>query len=77
MTTIKFTIPVAILLGGFLICASWVYGTPEYAKKESKSCTYCHGAVAGKDEMLKNLNSTGSCYKDNGHSLAKCAAPKQ
>jgi hypothetical protein len=26
-------------------------------------------------EMNQKLNTTGSCYKDNEHSLATCAAP--
>jgi len=78
MRTIRLVIPAAILAGGFLVCSTSMYGTAEYAKKEKKSCTYCHAKmVADKAEMTKNLNTTGSCYKDNDHSLAKCApAPK-
>jgi hypothetical protein len=72
----KFAIPAAIM-AGFLVCTSSLYGTPEYAKKEKKSCTFCHAKVStDKAEMVKNLNTTGSCYKDNDHSLAKCQAPK-
>jgi len=77
MKTIKVAIPAAILSMGFLLCTSSVYGTAEYAKKEKKSCTYCHAKmVSDKGEMAKNLNTTGTCYKDNEHSLAKCAPPK-
>ena len=51
-----------------------MFGTPEYAKKEKKSCTTCHTKVSSdKTEMIKSLNATGTCYKDNDHSLAKCA----
>ena len=77
MKTIKLVLPAMILLGGLLVCTSSLQGTAEYAKKEKKSCTYCHGKMAGKEEMAKNLNSTGNCYKDNEHSLAKCEAPKK
>jgi hypothetical protein len=54
-----------------------MFGTPEFAQKEKKSCTFCHAKVTSdKAEMVKNLNATGTCYKDNDHSLAKCG-PKQ
>ena len=68
----------AILVGGFVLCTSSVYGTPEYAKKEKKACTFCHNkVVSDKIEMAKQLNTTGTCYKDNDHSLSKCEAPKK
>ena len=77
MRSIKIAIPSAIVLGGLLVCTSSMYGTPEYAKKEKKSCTTCHAKVlSDKAEMLKNLTSTGTCYKDNDHSLAKCGSKK-
>ena len=77
MRTIKLMIPSAILVAGFLASTTSVYGTSKYAKKEKQSCTYCHMAtVSDKKEMVKNLNTTGSCYKDNKHSLAKCAPAK-
>ena len=78
MRTFKIVIPLTILLGGFLFGTSSLLGTPEYAKKEKKACTSCHAKVVGdKAEMAKNLNATGTCYKDNEHSLAKCAATKK
>ena len=74
MSAIKLIIPGTILLGCFLVCTLSVYGTPEYAKKEKKACNTCHTKVtSNKDEMAKGLNSTGTCYKENDHSLAKCA----
>jgi hypothetical protein len=74
----KIVISLGILLGGFLVCTSSMSGTAEYAKKEKKACTACHAKVASdKAVMVKNLNTTGTCYKDNDHSLAKCAAPKK
>jgi len=78
MRVLKLVIPSAIVIGGLALCTSNMYGTPEYAKKEKKSCTYCHAKMlSDKAEMAKNLNTTGTCYKDNDHSLAKCEAPKK
>jgi hypothetical protein len=68
MSTLKLTLPAAILMAGFMICTSATYGKPEYSKKEGKGCTTCH-VTAGK----KDLNDTGKCYQTNEHSLAKCA----
>ena len=78
MLTFKLILPSAVLISGFAVCTSSLYGTQEYAKKEKKSCTFCHGKmVSDKGAMAKNINSTGVCYKDNDHSLAKCAPPKK
>jgi hypothetical protein len=78
MGALKTVIPAAILAAGFLICTSAMLGTPDYAKKEKKTCTFCHGKIStDKAEMLKNLNTTGTCYKDNDHSLAKCEPAKK
>jgi hypothetical protein len=78
MISLKVAIPTAVLAAGFFTCTSISLGTPEFAKKEKKSCTYCHAKmVPDKGEMAKNLNDTGTCYKDNEHSLAKCSPPKK
>ena len=38
------------------------------------SAGFVHAKVVGhKDEMTKNVNPTGTCYKDNNHSLIDCA----
>ncbi len=76
MKTLKLAIPAALIMGGFLVCTTASYGTPEFAKKEGKSCTTCHGKVeaSNKEAMAKNLNATGTCYKEK-KSLAQCAAP--
>jgi len=72
---LKLIAPAAVLIGGFLLCTTSVYGTADYAKKEKKACNYCHTkTVSDKAEMAKSLNDTGNCYKSNDHSLAKCAA---
>lgn len=77
MRTLKLVIPASVLALGFAVCASSVKATPAYAKKEGKSCTYCHSKVSSdKTQMEKDLNTTGTCYKDNDHSLAKCAPKK-
>jgi hypothetical protein len=78
MHSLKTVIPAAILMAGFLICTTSMKGTPDYAKKEKKSCTFCHGKMStDKAEMAKNLNTAGTCYKDNDHSLAKCEPAKK
>jgi hypothetical protein len=70
MKTLKLAIPAAILGAGFLICTMTSYGTPAYATKEKKGCTYCH-VTQGK----KDLNDMGKCYKAGKFSLEKCPAP--
>jgi hypothetical protein len=73
MQYLKLVIPSTILLTGLFVCVSSMFGTPEFAKKEKKSCTTCHTKVTSdKNEMVKSLNATGTCYKENDHSLAKC-----
>jgi hypothetical protein len=38
----------------------------------------CHAkTVKDKAEMTKNLTSVGTCYKENGHSLATCPITKK
>jgi len=61
-----------VLSGTILSLSTVSTATPAYAKKEGKSCKYCHSAMPPKAD---NLNDTGKCYKANDHSLAKCAAP--
>jgi hypothetical protein len=72
----KVMIPTIAMLGGLLVCTSSLFGTSEFAKKEKKACTFCHVKVSkNKEEMTKNLTTAGTCYKENNHSLEKCAAP--
>ena len=66
----KIAIPSSILMVGLLIGSSLSFAKPEYSKKEKQPCTTCHVAQGKKD-----LNETGTCYKDNNHSLAKCKVP--
>ncbi len=70
MRALKVVLPAAILMTGFLVCTTASYGTPEYAKKEKKACTYCHTKmVPDKTEMAKNQTDAGKYYKDHDHSL--------
>jgi hypothetical protein len=64
MRTLKLAIPAAVLMLGFLVCTSASYGKPEYAKKESKTCTFCHVKLGDKE-----LNDTGKYYQAHEHSL--------
>jgi hypothetical protein len=78
MRATKIMIPAVLLLGGLMISTTSMSGTPAYAKKEKKACTACHAKVSGdKAVMMKNLTTTGTCYKDNEHSLVKCETPKK
>lgn len=78
MRTLKLVIPASILTVGFVVCTSSVKATPAYAKKEGKSCTYCHTKVSSnKEDMAKSLTTSGACYKEHDHSLAQCEAPKK
>ncbi|HEY4684293.1 MAG TPA: hypothetical protein VIH17_13725 [Candidatus Acidoferrales bacterium] len=45
------------------------HAKPEYSKKESKACTYCHIKMG-----TKELNDAGKCYAKHNHSLEGCKA---
>jgi cytochrome c553 len=76
MRLLKLALPSAILMAGFLVCTTASYGTAEYAKKEKKSCTFCHAKmVADKAEMAKNQTDAGKYYKEHNHSLDGYKAP--
>ena len=49
---------VLIVVGMLLV--PYAVGTPELAKKENKTCTYCHTAVGKPD-----LNDAGKYYKEH------------
>ncbi len=46
------------------VTVSVVMSKPQYAKKESKSCTFCH--PGGK---AKELTDAGKYYQEHNHSL--------
>ena len=68
---VKLAMPSVILAGGFLVSSPFSFAKPDYMKKEQKACTYCHNAPDKKD-----LNETGKCYAEHGHSLASCNPKK-
>ena len=82
MRALKLILPATVLMAGFLVCTTASYGTPDYSKKEKKSCTVCHakiepGTVNGKNEaMVKNLNDAGKYYKEHNHSMDGFAPKK-
>jgi len=53
MRMIKLVLPAAILMAFGLIATTVSYGTPAYAKKEGKSCTFCHAKVEAKDAVSR------------------------
>ncbi len=66
----KLVLPSFVLMTGFLVCTTASYGTQEYAKKEKKSCTFCHVKMSSdKAEMAKNQTDAGKYYKEHDHSL--------
>jgi len=69
MRILKLVLPTALLLAGFVVCTTASYGKPEYAKKEKKSCTFCHAKNEAKDQMSKNLTDAGKYYQSHDHSL--------
>lgn len=68
----RFQVALPILLGAaFLLFTSASYATSEYAKKEKKTCNFCHSKVtpADKEAMKKNLSDAGKYYQSHNHSL--------
>lgn len=62
---LRMILPAAIVVGGFLLCATASYGTAEFAKNTKKSCTFCHEKVTSDKEAMKvNLTDAGKYYKD-------------
>lgn len=69
MRAMKLVVPAVLLFTGFLVCTTASYGKPEYAKKEGKQCTFCHGKVEAKEGMAKNLTDAGKYYASHDHKL--------
>jgi CHASE1-domain containing sensor protein len=65
MRALKSMIPAVLLGAGLLVCVTASYGTQEFAKKEKKQCTFCHGKMEAKDAMKKNLNDAGKYYQSH------------
>ncbi len=71
MKALKYFVPAAILALGVAITATNTQAKPEYAKKEGKTCVYCHVKAGSKD-----LNDAGKYYKEHNHSLVGYQPPK-
>ena len=69
MRLLKVLIATSILCGSLLTLAT---AKPEYAKKEGKTCTFCHVKMGSKD-----LNDAGKYYKEHDHSLKGYKAPEK
>ena len=66
MSRWKVIMPAAIVLGGFLVCATASFGKSEYSKATKKPCTACHEkVVTDKAVMAKNLTDTGKYYAEH------------
>jgi len=69
---LKNTIAAAVLTAGVWgVSVTPSYAKPEYAKKEGKSCNFCH-VTAGKPD----LNAAGDYYAAHDHSLQGYAPAK-
>ena len=68
MRLLKILVAVSVLSGALLSVAT---AKPEYAKKEGKTCTFCHVKLGSKE-----LNDAGKYYKDHDHSLKGYKAPE-
>jgi hypothetical protein len=68
MRKVQLAVPL-LVLAGFIFCTATSSAKPEYAKKESKTCTFCHSKVEAKDAMPKNLTEAGKYYASHDHSL--------
>lgn len=66
MSRLRFVLPAAILLIGFLAGTRDTYGNVKFTKQEKKPCVTCHTTIQGKE-----LNSVGKCFQKK-HSLAGC-----
>lgn len=66
MLKIKYALPAAILMGGFLLSSTSSYGKPEYTKATKKACTFCHVDAKAKP---KELTAAGKYFKEHNNSL--------
>ena len=71
MRIVKIVLPVALTMGALMFWSTSSFGKPEYAKKESQKCAYCHSKMATPDAMKKdpNLTDAGKYYAAHNHSL--------
>ena len=62
MLKIKYAVPAAMLMGGFLAVSTVSFGKPEYVKATKKPCTFCHVDSKAKP---KELTEAGKYYKEH------------
>jgi hypothetical protein len=62
---LKLMLPAVVVGAGILASVTASFGTPDYAKKEKKQCTFCHAKVEAKDAMPKNLTDAGKYYHEH------------
>ena len=62
MLKIKYAVPAAILLVGFLVSSTLSFGKPEYVKTTKKACAYCHVDSKAKP---KELTEAGKYFKEH------------
>ena len=64
MQHLKLILPAAILLGGFAVCSTAIYGKAEYTKQEKKACSFCHTVAVPKDaDSAKGLTDAGKYFQ--------------
>jgi hypothetical protein len=66
MLKIKYVLPAAILLAGFVVSSTSSYAKPEFTKATKKPCTFCHVDAKAKP---KELTEAGKYFKEHNHSL--------
>jgi len=66
MSKIKYVLPAAILVGGFLMCSTSSYAKPEYMKATKKACTFCHVDAKATPKVLTDA---GKYFQSHNNSL--------
>jgi hypothetical protein len=66
LSSLRFVLPVAVLLAGLAAITKGTYANVRYTKQEKKPCVTCHVTIKGKE-----LNSVGKCFQKK-HTLAGC-----
>lgn len=66
MSKMKYAIPAAILMAGFLVTSSLSFAKPEYVKVTKKACAFCHVDSKAKP---KELTEAGKYFKEHNNSL--------
>jgi hypothetical protein len=69
MRRVAMTAGAALLLATFFTGARSVSAKPEYTRKTSKDCAFCHQPPG------YNLNEAGKYYVDHSHSLKGYTPP--